>query len=186
MSGGFWWRPMWCPIILSPLKTKQKRFLSWSTLHFETSIYYGRYCAERYRHSKSRFFLRYHNFSFLYVAKKKCKNITRSHLICVKHEEKTVKEVKMHNFLVCASKYQDFMQNPNFFARLHDRDAETFRNSGKGKPSHAVGSDTTPMSVKDSLQSWRGLLQPFIKWWISIKFLTKNYRKLSWLQKWTR
>ena len=71
----------------------------------------------------------------------------------MKHEEKIVKEVKMHKFLVCACKSQDFVQSQNHLARLHDLEALTFRNSGKGKPSHTVGSDTTPMSHKDSLHS---------------------------------
>ena len=42
---------------------------------------------------------------------------------------KTVKEVKMHKFLVCACKYQDFAQSQKFFARSHDRETATFRNS---------------------------------------------------------
>ena len=40
----------------------------------------------------------------------------------VKHEEKTVKEVKLHKLLVCACKSQDFAQSQKFFARSHDRD----------------------------------------------------------------
>ena len=44
------------------------------------------------------FFLRGQNFSFEILCRKKCRNITKNHLICVKHEEKTVKEVKMHKF----------------------------------------------------------------------------------------
>ena len=36
-------------------------------------------------------FLCSQNFSFEILRKKKCKNITKNHLICVKHEEKTVK-----------------------------------------------------------------------------------------------
>ena len=43
-------------------------------------------------------------------------------------KKKTVKEVKMHNFLVCGCKYQDFAQSQKFFARSHDRDTVTFRN----------------------------------------------------------
>ena len=42
---------------------------------------------------------------------------------------KTVKQVKMHNFLVCASKSQDLGQSQNCFARSHDRETVTFRNS---------------------------------------------------------
>ena len=45
---------------------------------------------------------------------------------------KTVKEVKMHKFLVCACKYQDFAQSQKFFARSHDRETVTFRNSAQG------------------------------------------------------
>ena len=43
---------------------------------------------------------------------------------------KTVKEVKMHKVLVCAYTSQDFAQSQNFFARSHDRETVTFRNSG--------------------------------------------------------
>ena len=42
---------------------------------------------------------------------------------------KNVKEVKMHKFLVCACKSQDFAQSQKFFARSHDRETVTFRNS---------------------------------------------------------
>ena len=44
-------------------------------------------------------------------------------------KKKTAKEVKMHKYLVCACKSQDFVQSQNFFARLHDRVTVTFRNS---------------------------------------------------------
>ena len=54
------------------------------------------------RHSKGRFFWRGQNFSFEILHKKKGKNIIKYHLICVKHEEKTVKEFKIHKSLVCA------------------------------------------------------------------------------------
>ena len=47
-------------------------------------------------------FVRGQNFCFEIFCKKKYKNFTKNHLICVKHEEKKVKQVKMHNFLVCA------------------------------------------------------------------------------------
>ena len=58
-------------------------------------------------------FLRGQNFSFEILHKKKCKNIPKNHLIYVKHEEKTLKQVKMHTFLVCACKSQDFAQIHN-------------------------------------------------------------------------
>ena len=44
-------------------------------------------------------------------------------------KKKTVKEVKMHEFLVCAFKYQDFAQSQKIFAQSHDRTTVTFRNS---------------------------------------------------------
>ena len=44
-------------------------------------------------------------------------------------KKKTVKEVKMHNFLVCACKSQDFAQSQKNLARSHDRETVTFRNS---------------------------------------------------------
>ncbi len=70
------------------------------------------------------------NFSSKIWRKKKCKNITRNNLICVKHEEeKTAKEVKMDKFLVFAYKSQYFAQSQNKFARLHNRATGTIRNS---------------------------------------------------------
>ena len=47
----------------------------------------------------------------------------------MKHEEKTVKEVKMHTFLVYACKSQDFALNQKFFAQSHNNETVTFRNS---------------------------------------------------------
>ena len=44
-------------------------------------------------------------------------------------KKKPVKEVKMHKFLVCLYKYQDFAQSQKNFARSHDRETVTFRNS---------------------------------------------------------
>ena len=44
-------------------------------------------------------FLRGQNLNFEILRKKMWKNITKNHLICVKNEEKTVKEVKLHKFL---------------------------------------------------------------------------------------
>ena len=35
----------------------------------------------------------------------------------------------MHNFLVCACKSQDFLQSQLNFARSHDRETVSFRNS---------------------------------------------------------
>ena len=47
-------------------------------------------------------------------------------------KKQTVKEVKMHKLLVCACKSQDFVQSKNKFARSHNRDTVTFRNSEFG------------------------------------------------------
>ena len=44
-------------------------------------------------------------------------------------KKKTVKEVKMHIFLVGAVKSQVFAQSQKKFARSHDRETVTFRNS---------------------------------------------------------
>ena len=44
-------------------------------------------------------------------------------------KEKNVKEVKMHEFLVCAHKSQDFAQSQTKIARSHDQETVTFRNS---------------------------------------------------------
>ena len=77
---------------------------------------------------KADFFCAGKNFSFEILGKKKCKNITKNHLICVKREEKTVKEVKMHKLLVCACNSQDFEQGQKKFARSHDHVTVTFEN----------------------------------------------------------
>ena len=44
-------------------------------------------------------------------------------------EKKTVKEVKIHQFLICAYKSQDFAQSKENVGRSHDRETVTFRNS---------------------------------------------------------
>ena len=44
-------------------------------------------------------------------------------------KNKTVKEVKIYKFLVCACKSQDFAQSQKNFARSHDHETVTFRNS---------------------------------------------------------
>ena len=44
-------------------------------------------------------------------------------------EEKTEKVVKMHTFLVCAYNSKDLAQTKENFARLHDHETVTFRNS---------------------------------------------------------
>ena len=46
-------------------------------------------------------------------------------------KKKTVKEVKMHKFLVCACISQDFAQSQKKIVRLHDRETLTFRNSAR-------------------------------------------------------
>ena len=63
-------------------------------------------------------FLRDQNFSHKKVFKKSNDMF--------KHEEKTVKEVKMHTFLVFA---QDFAKNQEHVVRSHDSETVTFRNS---------------------------------------------------------
>ena len=42
----------------------------------------------------------------------------------------TLKGVKTHNFLVCASKFQGFAQSQKFLVRSHNRETVTFRHSG--------------------------------------------------------
>ena len=76
--------------------------------------------------------MRGQNFNFEILRKKKDKNITKNHLLCVKYEEeKTAKEVKMNEFLNRACKSQDFTQSQKNFARSHDHVTVTFRNFGK-------------------------------------------------------
>ena len=75
--------------------------------------------------------MRGQNFSFEIMGKKRWKNITKNHLICVKHEYKknTVKAFKMRNLLLCACKSQDFAQRQKNCARSHNRETVTLRNS---------------------------------------------------------
>ena len=42
----------------------------------------------------------------------------------------------MHKFLVCENKSQDFARSQKMFARLHDRETVTFRNSATLLQSH--------------------------------------------------
>ena len=44
-------------------------------------------------------------------------------------KKKHVKEVKMHHLLVCSCKSQEFAQSQKKFARSHDHEIVTFRNS---------------------------------------------------------
>ena len=44
-------------------------------------------------------------------------------------EKKTVKEVKIHTFLLCAYKSQNVAQSQENFARSHNRATVIFRNS---------------------------------------------------------
>ena len=84
------------------------------------------------RHSKGRFFSAVKTLVFKFCAEK-VQNIKKHHLICVKHEEKTVKEFKKHIFLVGVRKSQDFAKSQKFFAHSHNRETVTFRNSGNEK-----------------------------------------------------
>ena len=79
-----------------------------------------------FRHSKSYFFLHGQNFNFEILPKKKCTNHTRNHIICVNHEEKSVKEVKIHDFLFAHSNLKTLRKVRNI---LHNRETVTFRNS---------------------------------------------------------
>ena len=44
-------------------------------------------------------------------------------------KKKTAKEVKMHKFLACSCKSQDFAQGQKNFARSHNRTTARFKNS---------------------------------------------------------
>ena len=56
------------------------------------------------RHFKSKFFCAVKTSVLTFCARKKA---LKNHLICVKHEEKNGKKVKIHFFKVCARKSQD-------------------------------------------------------------------------------
>ena len=88
-------------------------------------------CFHAYRHSKSRFFCAVETLALKFCAKKNAKTKQKNHLICVKHEEKTVQEVKTHKLLVCVCKYKDFARFcvKKKIARSHDCETLTFRNS---------------------------------------------------------
>ena len=77
------------------------------------------------------FILRGQNISFETLPKKKCRNLTKNHLMCVKHKlkKKTEKSLKCIDFVVCACKSQDFAHSQKMFVRTHDREIVTFRNS---------------------------------------------------------
>ena len=55
--------------------------------------------------------------------------LTKNHKTCVKPEKESVKEAKMHKFLVCIYKSQDFAQRQKNFARSHDPETMTFTKS---------------------------------------------------------
>ena len=46
-------------------------------------------------------------------------------------KKKTVEEVKIHNYEVCACKSQDFAQSQTISEWSHDRETVTFRNSDR-------------------------------------------------------
>ena len=84
------------------------------------------------RHSKSRFCCAVKTLVLKFCARKSGKISKKNHLTCVKHEEKSCKEVILHKFLVCACKShksQDFAQSQKIFARSHDRETVIFKNS---------------------------------------------------------
>ena len=85
-----------------------------------------------HRHSKSRYFLRGQNCSFEILRKKKLKNIYKNQSICVK---KKLNKVKLHKFSIYACKSQYFAQSQKIFARSHDRETVTIRNSALPYPS---------------------------------------------------
>ena len=71
--------------------------------------------------------------------------------------KKTVKVVKMHQFLLRAYNSQDFAQSQENFARSHDREIVTFRNSVRRGTSlsHALLSITCTTRGKTiSARTW--------------------------------
>ena len=53
-------------------------------------------------------------------------------------KQKNAKEVKMHKFLACACKSQDFAQGQKNFARSHDHTTARFRNSEAHYNTHCI------------------------------------------------
>ena len=75
-------------------------------------------------------FLRSQNFSFKIFRVISVKISLKISWYVWNVKKNTEKEVKMHNFLVCAYKFQDFAQNLKKIAQSYDRETVTFRNSG--------------------------------------------------------
>ena len=65
--------------------------------------------------------------------------------MCQKKLRRAFKDVKMHKFLVCTPKSQDFAQSQKNFARSHDRMTARFRNSAAGIQTLFL--QTTPAAV---------------------------------------
>ena len=76
------------------------------------------------RPSKIRCFCAIKTSVLKFCARKKCKNITKNHLI---------KRGLNSSFLVCACKFQDFAQSHKIFTQSHDRETGTLRNSVCGQ-----------------------------------------------------
>ena len=94
-------------------------------------ITFGNTIGRQKHHSKSRFFLFSQNFSFSYFVQEKIQKYHQKAHYTIKCEEKTFKELKIHQVLVCAYKSQDFAQIQKNVALFHDRVTVTFRNSGQ-------------------------------------------------------
>ena len=76
------------------------------------------------------FFARSKLYFWNVVQEKSAKRSVKITLYVWNKKKKTVKEVKIYIFLICAAKSQDVAQSHKIFARSHDRDIVTFRNSG--------------------------------------------------------
>ena len=77
------------------------------------------------RHSKSKIFVRGQNFSYEILRRKKCKNISKNHFICVKHEEKNCKRCYNAKKFSLRMQISRFCANSDKFcavARPWDRD----------------------------------------------------------------
>ena len=76
--------------------------------------------------------------------------------MCEKLKKKYVKMLKK---IVCAWKSQDFAQSQKFFARSHDRETVTFRNSDQS-PLHSIL--TTDSETEQTGDFWWKTLFPSI------------------------
>ena len=92
-------------------------------------------------------------------------------------KKKTVKEVKIHKFLVYACKSQDFAQSQKKIARSHNLESVTFRNSG-----YALWKRRKNMPIIFLMLPWSALQGYFIS--VSVERYFHSARPLGRSESW--